>query len=131
MNEPMPNLQGLLLVDHGSTKAESNAQLLSLCELLQSYCPGVVVAGAHMELATPSVSEQVSALAARGVVELTVVPYFLAPGRHAREDIPRLLQEAVVSHPQIQVHVGECLGIDDLLAQLVLKRARAAGLKLA
>lgn len=126
----MANLQGLLLVDHGSTRAESNAQLLSLCELLQSHCPDIVVAGAHMEIAPPFVGEQVDALAAQGVRELTVVPYFLAPGRHASEDVPRLVQEAVAKHPHIQVHVGECLGIDDLLAQLVLKRARAAGLKL-
>lgn len=119
---------GLLLIDHGSTKPESNHQLMAVCALVQTHCPDVMVAGAHMELCEPSVAQQVRALVDRGVTELTVIPYFLAPGRHAREDIPRLVREAGQSHPQLRVHMGECLGVDDLLAQLVLKRARAAGL---
>jgi sirohydrochlorin ferrochelatase len=122
--------QGLLLIDHGSKKPESNSQLLAVCTLVQLHCPHVIVAGAHMELAEPSIHEQIDALATLGVTFLTVVPYFLAPGRHAGEDIPRLVQAAAQSHPQMHVGIGECLGVDDLLAQLVLKRAEAAGLKL-
>jgi sirohydrochlorin ferrochelatase len=126
----MATKQGLLLIDHGSSKSASNAQLLDICALVQKHCPDIAVAGAHMELAEPSIRQQVDAFAALGVTELTVVPYFLAPGRHAREDIPRLVGEAVNAYPQMRVNLGECLGVDDLLAQLVLRRARAAGLKL-
>lgn len=126
----MTPLQGLLLIDHGSTKAESNAQLLALCALVQLQCPDVVVAGAHMELSEPSIERQIEVFATQGVTEMTVIPYFLAPGRHAREDIPRLVEAATRAHPQLRVRVGECLGVDDLLAQLVIKRAQAAGLKL-
>jgi sirohydrochlorin ferrochelatase len=120
---------GLLLIDHGSSKPESNMQLLTVCKLVQTHCPHVVVAGAHMELAEPSIPQQIDAFAALGVTELTVVPYFLAPGRHAREDIPRLVKDAACKHAQLRVHMAECLGVDDLLAQLVLKRAEDAGLK--
>lgn len=35
----MTPLQGLLLIDHGSTKAESNAQLLALCALYNCSVP--------------------------------------------------------------------------------------------
>jgi sirohydrochlorin ferrochelatase len=123
-------VHALLLIDHGSSKPASNRQLLDVCALVQSHCPGVIVVGAHMELAEPSIAQQVDALAAQGVTELVVVPYFLAPGRHAREDIPHLVQHAAKPYSQLRVNMGECLGVDDLIAQLVLKRALAAGLKL-
>lgn len=120
-----------MLVDHGSRRAESNEQLDVVVELVRGLVgEAVKVAGAHLEIATPTIAEQVAALANAGVTELVVVPYMLAPGRHAVSDIPRLANEAALAHPQMSVRVGECLGVDDLMAQLAIRRAVAAGLKL-
>jgi sirohydrochlorin ferrochelatase len=124
-------VQGLLLVDHGSRRAESNEQLDVIVSRVQRLVgDSVLVKGAHMEIAVPDISEQVAALAAVGVTDLVVVPYMLAPGRHAAADIPRLANEAAAAHPQLSVRVGQCLGVDDLLAQLTIRRAVEAGLKL-
>lgn len=123
-------MQGLLLVDHGSRRAESNEQLDVMVDLVRRMVGDEVkVLGAHLELATPSIAEQVSAMAQAGVTQLVVVPYMLAPGRHAVADIPRLAAEAATAHPHMTVSVGECLGVDDLIAQLAIRRAVAAGLR--
>lgn len=123
-------MQGLLLVDHGSRRSESNEQLSVVVDLVRSLVgEKVAVAGAHLELAAPTIAEQVDALVAAGVTELVVVPYMLAPGRHAVADIPRIATEAAAAHPQVTVRVGECLGVDDLIAQLAIRRAVAAGLR--
>lgn len=123
-------MQGLLLVDHGSRRAESNEQLEVVVGLVRGLVgERVAVAGAHLEIASPTIAEQVDALAKAGVTELVVVPYLLAPGRHAVADIPRLANEAATAHPHVTVRVGECLGVDDLIAQLAIRRAVAAGLR--
>lgn len=118
------------MVDHGSRRTESNEQLDVVVDLVKRLVGDkVLVLGAHLELAEPSIGEQVRAAAEAGVTELVVVPYMLAPGRHAVSDIPRLANEAAVAHPQMAVSIGECLGVDDLVAQLAIRRAIAAGLK--
>lgn len=123
-------MQGLLLVDHGSRRTESNEQLDVVVDLVKRLVgEQVLVLGAHLELAEPSIGDQVRVSAEAGVTELVVVPYMLAPGRHAVSDIPRLANEAAVAHPHMTVRIGECLGVDDLVAQLAIRRAIAAGLK--
>lgn len=121
--------RALLLVDHGSRVPAANAQLAELARLVQLEAardgdPDLLVQHAHMELGAPSIDDAIDALAARGVRELVLVPYFLAPGRHATEDIPRLAHEAAARHPELRVHIAECLGVHELLAKLVLVRAR-------
>ena len=51
-----------------------------------------------------------------------MVPYFLAAGRHASEDIPRLVQDAARPH-DVRVSVAEPLGVHSLLAELVIERS--------
>lgn len=125
-------MQALMLVDHGSRLASSNAQLPRIAELVErQLSKGTLVGLAHMELAEPSIPNAVSALVARGATRLIVCPYFLGPGRHASEDIPRLVNEAACQHPGLQVSIAPALGVHPLLAQLVLARAEEAGLDVA
>ncbi len=122
-------MQALLLVDHGSRRHESNTQLASIAALVQQRLgERVSVAYAHMELAEPSISSAIEHLARGGASSIIVVPYFLAPGRHAYEDIPRLASEAAARWRGVRVKVSQELGIDETLADLVIRRAIAAGL---
>lgn len=116
----------ILLVDHGSRRPEANAQLETLAERLRSRLPDRVVETAHMELAPPSVHEGVAACVAAGAEEIVVHPFFLGPGRHTREDIPRLVREAAARHPGLRVRISEPLGLHEKLVDLVLERIDAA-----
>ncbi|MCZ7686866.1 MAG: hypothetical protein M5U28_52225 [Sandaracinaceae bacterium] len=89
--------QALLLVDHGSRLAEANAQLDALAALVRARTGGIVRL-AHLELASPTIAEGFEACVADGAAEVVVVPVFLAPGRHAGEDIPRIAAEAAARH---------------------------------
>ncbi len=123
--------QGVIIVDHGSRRAESNEQLRVVAELVREQLPSEVpVAVAHMEIAQPDIGSAVASLVERGVRHIVVAPYFLSPGRHAEVDIPRLADEAVARHPGVTVQVGACLGPDLTLARLLVQRAIAAGLQL-
>ncbi len=82
-----------------------------------------VVEAAHMELAEPSIATAYAACAKRGATRVVVVPFFLGPGKHWTSDIPKLTAEAAVEFPGTQFHVAQTLGIDDLILDLLDKRA--------
>jgi len=114
--------RAIVLVDHGSRVAEANAQLDQVAERLRERVPERFVAVAHMELAEPSLDHALDACAAAGAEEVVVHPYFLGPGRHSREDIPRLAAAAAARHPALRVLVSEPLGVHPGLVDAVLER---------
>ncbi|MDA1179416.1 MAG: hypothetical protein O2931_11530, partial [Planctomycetota bacterium] len=102
---------GFIVVDHGSRRAESNSLLLQVVELFQRETGLTRVEPAHMEIAEPTIAQAYDRCVERGAEFLVVYPYFLGPGRHWHEDIPRLAREAAVNHPQTQFLVAAPLGL--------------------
>jgi len=113
---------GLIVVDHGSRRAASNAMLEQMVEMIREVVPYRVVEPAHMELAEPSIATAFDACVARGATMVVVSPYFLLPGKHWTEDIPALAQEAAASHPDVKFLVTAPLGLHPLMAQVVNAR---------
>lgn len=90
---------GILLIDHGSKRATSNARLDTLCEMYQkspSTPSHYTIKAAHMEIAEPSIKQQIEAFYQEGITKIVCHPYFLSPGRHVLEDIPELIEEAEI-----------------------------------
>jgi sirohydrochlorin ferrochelatase len=115
---------GLLIIDHGSRRPEANAQVVDMAERVARLVPaGTPIATAHLDVCAPTIADGVATLLAQGVDELHVLLYFLADGRHVREDIPALVRAALAAQPQVRVVLGGALGPDDLLAALMLRRA--------
>ena len=82
-----------------------------------------IVEPAHMELAEPSIATAYAKCVKRGASQIIVCPFFLGPGKHWTQDIPRLTAEAARQHPGTRYHVAQTLGIDDLILDLLAKRA--------
>ncbi|NLY92641.1 MAG: cobalamin biosynthesis protein CbiX [Myxococcales bacterium] len=119
--------RAIVLVDHGSKRAEANEALERVAELLRGLVgDSVVVEAAHMELASPTIDEAFARCRAAGALEVVVVPYFLSPGRHVSEDIPRMAQEAARAHEGMVAKVTAPLGPDLALAELARARFEAA-----
>lgn len=113
----------LLLIDHGSRRPEANAVLEEVAGFLRTAHPGLVVVAAHLEQAQPDIARGLALCVEARATEVVVVPYFLGPGRHAGEDVPRLVREAASAFAGLEVRITEPLGPDPLLAALVAKRA--------
>ena len=79
-----------------------------------------------MELAPPSLADAIATCAEGGAREIVVYPFFLAPGRHSRRDIPRLLREIAAAHPGLSLRLAEPFGVHDKLVDVVLERIAAA-----
>lgn len=115
---------GVIIVDHGSRRDESNQMLEQVAVLFaerfkQRYG---IVEPAHMELAEPSIATAYGRCVERGAQRVVVCPFFLGPGKHWTQDIPRLTADAARQFPQTTYHVTPTLGIDDLILDLLQKR---------
>ena len=118
--EAAPASVGIIIVDHGSKVAAANERLERLCEAyVKTRAPKHwVVRPAHMELASPSISEAFDALVEAGCATVVCHPFFLSQGRHVREDVPALLDEAA-SRLNISYSLTPPLGEAPALLDLV------------
>ena len=119
---------GIIIIDHGARSPQSN-ELLH--EVVQKFAKRFgdrfpVVEPAHMELAGPELAQAFARCVVRGAEHVVIVPLFLAPGKHMTVDIPRLATVAATTFPSVTVQVAAPLGADDLLVQLLARRAEQA-----
>jgi len=117
---------GVVLVDHGSKRDAANQQLIELVALYKDVTGARIVEPAHMELATPTIADAIAACVNQGATEVIVHPYFLAPGRHSTEDIPRMAAEAATVHGGIPFRVTEPLGLDERICAVIEARIAEA-----
>lgn len=115
---------GVIIVDHGSKRDEANQQLHAFVALFAAETQTAIVEPAHMELAEPSIATAFGRCVQRGAKRVVVIPYFLAPGRHSRSDIPRLAEEAAAGHPDVPVRVGEPIGLHPGMVEVIAVRLR-------
>ena len=113
---------GVILVDHGSRRDESNAMLLDVVRNFTDATGFSIVEPAHMELAEPSIATAFARCVERGATTVVVFPYFLLPGRHWNEDIPRLAAEAARQHSGIRYLVTAPFGLHPLMAEVIRQR---------
>ena len=113
---------GVVIVDHGSKKKESNEQLVEFAALYRSQSGMRVVEIAHMEIAEPTIEQAVASCVTQGVETIVIAPYFLSRGRHIQEDIPALVKAAEEKHRGVKIILADAIGIDPLMAQLIHNR---------
>lgn len=115
----------LLLVAHGSRRADANQELLTLAATLAQRDNGFdAVRGAFLELAEPSIPQGIRDCVEAGATRVVVLPYFLTVGRHVAEDIPRLVDEARESLPGVEIELATYLGARPAMLDLMLNVAR-------
>ncbi|QDV72343.1 CbiX/SirB N-terminal domain-containing protein [Botrimarina mediterranea] len=117
-----PAKVGVVVVDHGSRRTESNELLHDVAALFERVSQMPIVEPAHMELAEPSIAAAFARCVERGAETVVVFPYFLSPGRHWSQDIPQLAAEAARNHPGVRYQVTSPLGLQELMAEVMSLR---------
>jgi sirohydrochlorin ferrochelatase len=117
-----PTQLGIILVDHGSRRDESNAMLLDVVRNFAKASGLPIVEPAHMELAEPSIATAFSRCVEQGAKVVVVFPYFLSPGRHWNDDIPRLAAAAARDHAGIRYLVTAPFGLHPLMSEIISQR---------
>ena len=113
---------GIVIVDHGSRRAESNVMLERFVDTFREATDYRIVEAAHMELAEPSIATAFGRCVARGASTVLVCPYFLLPGRHWSKDIPALAAAAAAAHPGVRHMVTAPIGLHPMMLRVVESR---------
>ena len=116
----------VVLFGHGSRDPLWRKPIEAVADRMRSESPAVPVACAYLELTEPALPETVDSLAAQGARTIRIVPMFLGVGRHAREDLPALVQDLRARHPAIafdlQPSIGEHPAMLALMAEIAAGR---------
>jgi sirohydrochlorin ferrochelatase len=116
----------LLLIAHGSRRAEANADLEHLAADLRGRGLFSHVQVAYLELAEPTIAAGAEACVWVGAEDVILLPYFLSPGVHVTEDLTKARADLASRYPQVTFRLAPPLGRHPLLTEIVLQRAAEA-----
>ncbi len=124
MTHPNPEPAGIVLFAHGSRDPHWRAPIEAVATQIRSRQPDTPVRCAYLELCAPSLTEAATDLIANGARKIRVFPLFLGVGKHAREDLPLLVEQIRAAHPGVAVELlptaGEYQQLTTLMADIAL-----------
>lgn len=120
-----PANTALLLIAHGSRRAEANADLEALAEQIRERGLYRHVQASYLELCPPNIVDGGILCASSGVSEVVMLPYFLSAGIHVVDDLTEARDQLKNQYPDIHFVLAEPLGRHPLLTEIVLQRANA------
>ena len=112
-----------IIIAHGSRDEESNRDFLDLVAKFRRLHGKTAVEPAFLDLCRPSVSDALKAVMSQEVGEVYILPMMLFPGRHVKEDIPNLIQQAKMEHPSVDFHYAGPLSGQPMLLKLLQEQA--------
>lgn len=121
--------QAVILLGHGSIREEANKEVRAMWDMMQDELPELEISGCFVEVAEPTMEQEIDRLAAEGFHRIVIVPMFLTRGQHLSNGIPRILEAMRQKYTQIQIDLTRHLGIDPLLAEIIKNRLREAGVE--
>lgn len=117
-------MHAIILFAHGSRDPLWHKPIQAVAQRVAQRSPSTLVRCAYLELTKPDLPSVVESLVVQGATHISVIPMFLGVGRHAREDLPRLMAELQRAHPAVAISnqpaVGEQEVLLDLLADIAL-----------
>jgi sirohydrochlorin cobaltochelatase len=115
--------QGVILFAHGSRDPQWARPFRKISEEVARRLPHAEVCLAYLELMRPTLREAVAAHAAAGVTSIRIVPLFLGPGAHVRDDLPRLVAELAREGLELRLEkpIGEQPAVIDAIAAFVAR----------
>jgi sirohydrochlorin cobaltochelatase len=103
-------VKGIVLLAHGSRDPQWVSPFETVRAIVQSRAPGSFVALAYLEQSVPNLTTAVDQLVLQGATSITVVPLFLGPGGHVRNDVPQLVDRAQARHESVRFSLKPFIG---------------------
>ena len=113
---------GILIISHGSPRAEANQGFVSLVERIAARLKMENVLPAFFSLLHPDIPDQIGELRSRGVRRVLLMPYFLYSGQHITIDIPAIVAQCREKYPQLTIEMLATLENDPAMENLVVQR---------
>ncbi|MDI9394519.1 MAG: sirohydrochlorin nickelochelatase [Euryarchaeota archaeon] len=129
----MTEILGILAIGHGSKLPYNKEVVTQIANFIAQKHTDIVVRAGFMENSEPTLEEAIAGFSGTGVTKIAAVPVFLASGVHITKDIPKILNldkdgcgTLNVDGKDVPICYAKPLGADELIADLVFKRAKEA-----
>ena len=120
-----PMAHATILFGHGSRDPLWCKPIEAVAERMRQQQPLAQVRCAYLELSAPDLPTVATEFIALGATSISITPMFLGVGRHAREDLPALVQQLRQQHPcvhfSLQAAIGEHPDVLALMARIALQ----------
>lgn len=109
-------MNGYILLSHGSKVKASNDANKEILEKLRLNIEHIELA--FLELSNPNFESAVKKLKSSNIDSITVLPLFLAPGKHVKEDVP-ILASILSKKYNIKITVLEHIGANSEYVSMI------------
>jgi sirohydrochlorin cobaltochelatase len=118
-------MRGVIVFAHGSRDPLWRVPVEAVAQSVRERDPQTMVSCAYLELCEPSLPQAAASMVENGALDVRVLPLFFGMGKHAREDLPKLMEGLQASHPAASFRLlpaaGEHPRLTALLAELALE----------
>jgi sirohydrochlorin ferrochelatase len=114
--------EALLVMVHGSPHAAANDDVFAVVDDVRQRDVYPIVEVGFMDCNKPTIPEAIQTCLEQGAEKVIGVPYFLHLGKHVANDLPALLEQAQLQHPEVEFWMGDFLGQDALVADVICDR---------
>lgn len=112
----------ILLIAHGSRRAEANQDLVRIAEMLRVRSPETPVEISYLELTEPTIPQGAERCVLQGASEVRMLPFFLSPGTHVVDDLETYRESFEQSYPGATFILCPPLGLHPLLIDILVER---------
>ncbi|MEX1096524.1 MAG: CbiX/SirB N-terminal domain-containing protein [Planctomycetales bacterium] len=112
----------VLLIAHGSRRAEANADLERVAEALRARSAYSIIEISYLEVTEPTIAAGGMRCVERGAARVLLLPYFLSAGSHVTDDLERHRAELAAKHAPVEFRLCPPLGLHPALIDALLDR---------
>ena len=120
---PLSTSPAIVLLAHGSRDPQWRQPIEAIAARIRARQPGTVVVCTYLEMCEPRLPDAVAELINAGTSTIRVLPLFLGLGKHAREDLPRLLADVTLAHPHVSIELLPTVGENEAVLALIAETA--------
>ncbi|MBU7592055.1 sirohydrochlorin chelatase [Metabacillus halosaccharovorans] len=114
--------QAVLYVCHGSRVPKARKEAVEFIEKVKPRIHAPIQEVCFLELAEPSIEKGFKKCVEQGATTIAVIPLLLLTAAHAKSDIPEEIVHVSAAFPNVQVTYGKPIGVDPLLADMLLDK---------
>lgn len=116
----------LLVLVHGSPRPKANEDMYAVVDIIRQEAQYAIVEVGFIDCNSPTIPEAIDLCVQQGAERVIGVPYFLHAGNHVVNDLPELMEDGQRRHPAVEFLLGDVLGNDALLAEVIRHRIAEA-----
>lgn len=116
-------VHGTILLAHGSRDPLWQGPVEAVARQIREIAPSAQVRCAYLEFTAPDLPTSAAELVALGVTSITVVPLLLGVGRHAGQDLTRLMAGLRATYPGLAFVLRRAIGEETQMIELMARIA--------